>query len=57
MFWDGHIGLESQKMTKRDAKGGYILGPLPSQLRSLGECGKLPSGVWGGAPAANDRWA
>ena len=42
LFWEGHIGLESQKTTKRDAEGVggeawewvYL---LPSRLTALGE--------------------
>ena len=31
-----------------------ILDPSPSQLGGLGSAVSSPSGVWGGAPAAND---
>ena len=59
LFWEGHIGLESPKTTKRDAEGveeemsgqGFI-NPLPG---GLGERRiSSSSGFWGRAPAAND---
>ena len=56
MFWEGHIGLESPKTTKRDAEGfdeemyGQGVCPLPSQLRGLGEHHKLPPARSGAEP-------
>jgi len=57
LFWEGHIGLESPKTTKRDAEGveeemsEHEVYPLPSRLgeRHISSS----SGVWGGAPATN----
>jgi len=54
----GQIRLDSPKTTKRDAEGveeemsGQEVYPLPSRLgeRRISSS----SGVWGGAPAAND---
>jgi len=50
LFWEGHIGLESPKTTKRDAEGveGRDLGrgSPPQPTRGLRERRKLPSGVW-----------
>jgi len=42
-----------------DVNGGREWGggvPLPSRLRGLGERCKLPSRVWGRAPAENEFW-
>ena len=47
LFWEGHIGLESPKTTRRDAEGveekhqgrGF---PPPQPTKGLGERRKLP---------------
>ena len=61
LLWEGHIGLESLKTTKRDAEsveGGEVWGgdlPPPQSTRGLGEHHKVPQrGLGGRAPAAND---
>jgi len=59
LFWEGHIGLESPKTTKRDAEGEVCEGcyPLPSRLGVWGSIVSSPGGVWDGAPVANNFWA
>jgi len=69
LFWEGQIGLELPKTTKRDAKGieweidvwaGSLAPPQPTrgfgerELFIRGSIVSSCSGVWGRAPAAND---
>jgi len=56
LFWEGHIGLESPKTTKRNAEGfeeemyGQGVHPLPSRLGGLGERHKVPQRGLGQSP-------
>ena len=55
LFWEGHIGLESRKATKRDAedvegRSGQEVYLPPQPTRRFG----CPSGVWGRDPDTND---
>jgi len=52
LFWEGQIGLESPKTTKRDAEGvegersGEVIYPIPSRLGVWRSVVSSPGEVW-----------